>query len=71
MPPRAKENAQVIEHLQTEARKVLDALIPSNAHIILLDYPHLTKEDLNAVINYAIKQLGSINSCNQKPRASI
>ena len=40
MPPRAKENAQVIEHLQTEARKVLDALIPSNAHIILLDYPH-------------------------------
>lgn len=40
MPPRTKENAQVIEHLQTEARKVLDALIPSNAHIILLDYPH-------------------------------
>lgn len=38
--PRANENAQVIEHLQTEARKVLDALIPSNAHIILLDYPH-------------------------------
>lgn len=38
--PPSKENAQLIEHLQTEARKVLDALIPSNAHIILLDYPH-------------------------------
>lgn len=38
--PQIKENAQVIEHLQAEARNVLDALIPCNAHIILLDYPH-------------------------------
>lgn len=30
----------MIAHLQNEARKVLDVLIPNNAHIILLDYPH-------------------------------
>lgn len=35
-----KENAQVIADLQNKARSVLDDIIPSNAHVILLDYPH-------------------------------
>lgn len=30
----------VIAHLQDEASKVLNALIPNNAHIILIDYPN-------------------------------
>ncbi len=33
-------NTNVITYLQAEARKVLDAIIPSNAHIILIDYPN-------------------------------
>ncbi len=38
--PLKNENVALIERLQNQARKVLDALIPDNAHIILLDYPH-------------------------------
>ena len=35
-------NLNVIFSLQAEARKVLDAIIPADAHIILLDYPNTT-----------------------------
>lgn len=35
-------HSSVILSLQTEARKVLDSVIPSDAHIILLDYPNTT-----------------------------
>ncbi len=38
--PSKNENIALIERLQNQARKVLDALIPDSAHIILLDYPH-------------------------------
>lgn len=32
----------IISHLQSEARQVLDKLIPKDAHVILLDYPNNT-----------------------------
>lgn len=35
-----QNHLSVILSLQAEARKVLDAIIPENAHIILLDYPN-------------------------------
>ncbi len=38
--PLKNENIALIERLQNQARMVLDALIPDNAHIILLDYPN-------------------------------
>ncbi len=38
----AQHDPSVIFSLQAEARKILDTLIPANAHIILLDYPNTT-----------------------------
>lgn len=38
--PCCVSNKQFIVNVQTQASVVLDALIPSDAHIILLDYPH-------------------------------
>jgi pyruvyl transferase EpsO len=38
--PHTQHYSSVIFTLQAEARKVLDAIIPSDAHIILLDYPN-------------------------------
>lgn len=35
-----KTNVELIEHLQNTARQLLDALIPSDAEVVLLDYPH-------------------------------
>ncbi len=37
-----QESPNTIAHLQHEARKILDAIIPDNAHIILIDYPNNT-----------------------------
>ena len=42
MPKQQQNHSSVILSLQAEARKVLDAIIPADAHIILLDYPNTT-----------------------------
>lgn len=38
--PHLNENHQIIANLQTQARNILNTIIPNNAHIILVDYPH-------------------------------
>ena len=35
-------NDNLVNHLQNQARKILDSIIPNDAHIILLDYPNNT-----------------------------
>ena len=42
MQKQQQNHSSVILSLQAEARKVLDRIIPADAHIILLDYPNTT-----------------------------